>query len=93
MQKGKITDIDSAIICTMKEPLMETKRAKLSEILFSSVEISHPTIDKSKFDESDIEKMKMEITSLRNQVIYYKLSLAIIAKYVEENLKEDMKHE
>jgi len=93
MHKGKIIYIDSAIICTIKEPLMETKREKLSEILFSRVEISHATIDKSKFDESDIEKMKREITSLRNRVSYYNGSPDIVAKFVEEILEEGMKHE
>jgi hypothetical protein len=58
-KREKRVDIDSVVICITKEPLLDTKRAKLSEILSFGVEISHATIDKDKVDES-------EIASLRN---------------------------
>jgi hypothetical protein len=45
------------------------------------------------FKENEIENMKREITSLRNQVSYYKGSLDIVTKFVEDILEENMKHE
>jgi hypothetical protein len=55
--------------------------------------ISYATIDKAKADESETKKMRKELDFLRNHVSYYKGSLDVIAKFVEDILKEDSKHE
>jgi len=77
----------------MEDPFLYTKRANISELLSIQVAISYATIDKDRVEEENIEKMKMDITSLRNKVSYYKGSPDIIIKFVEDIMEENMKHE
>jgi hypothetical protein len=52
MQERKRVDVDNFLIYTIEEPLLNTRKAKLNELVAEGVEISHATIGKSKFDET-----------------------------------------
>jgi hypothetical protein len=68
----KRVDIDSVFFCIIEESLLEVKRDKLNNLLIISIVISLSTINKFKDTENDVEDMRKEITSLKNQVQYYK---------------------
>jgi len=74
------------VVFAIEEPL-NTKKSKLSELLYGGVTISHATIYKDRVDESEVEEMKRELSFLRNQVDYYKGSCETVTKFVEENKK------
>jgi hypothetical protein len=82
-------DIDSVVLCTIEETLLELKREKISELISIRVAISHSTIDKAKYDESEVESMRIEIAFLKDQVNYHKGSHDTITKFIEDILDED----
>jgi hypothetical protein len=53
-------------------------------LMFIGLEISHAIINKAKYDESVVESMEREITSPRNQDIYYKGSQDNVTKFIED---------
>jgi hypothetical protein len=87
-----MVNVDSVIICIIEEPLLETKRAKLSELISVGVVIFHATIDNSRDNESEVENMKKELEFLRFQVNCYKGSQETMTKFVGGFLEEDEKH-
>jgi hypothetical protein len=61
IQKRKRVDVDSVILCTTKESLLDIKRDKINDFLSSGITISHATIDKAKVGENEVEDMRREI--------------------------------
>jgi hypothetical protein len=47
-RKRKQVDVDSVILCTTEESLLDIKKDKLSDLLSAGIAISHATIDKAK---------------------------------------------
>jgi hypothetical protein len=80
----KMIDLDSEIVYTIEEHLIDNKRENLSKILSVGVAIYYATIDKAKDDERKVKKMKKKLELLRNQVSYYKGSPDVIIKFMED---------
>jgi hypothetical protein len=53
-KKRKKEDVDTSIIYTTKEAMIDTKKSKLNDILSSRIVISHATIDKAKVKVEEI---------------------------------------
>jgi hypothetical protein len=70
-RKMKLT-LDSSMVITTKEILMDTKKDKVSELLGVGMVISHATIYIAKEDEREAEAMKRELENLGHQADYYK---------------------
>jgi hypothetical protein len=71
-QKRKRVDVDNVIICTTEESLLDIKKAKLNDLLSVRIVISHATIEKVKAGEDEVENIRKQIATLKNQVEYYK---------------------
>jgi len=56
------------------------------------VAISYATIDKEKYDESEYESMKKEISFLKNHGTYYKGTQDSVTKFIEGILEEAKNH-
>jgi hypothetical protein len=72
--KRKKEDLDTTILCTIEEHVIDTKRARLSDLLSTGLAISHATMDKAIFEAKKIQNLGKQISLLENQVKYYKAS-------------------
>jgi hypothetical protein len=64
--------LDSAMVITIEENLLDSKNAKLHELLGEGMTISHATIEKDKEDEMEVDAMRRELETIRHQDDYYK---------------------
>jgi hypothetical protein len=55
-QKRKKVDLDTTILCTTEEQVIDTKRARLSDLLSTGLAISHATMDKARFEAEENSK-------------------------------------
>jgi hypothetical protein len=69
--------------------LLDIKRDKLNDLLSARIAISHATIDKAKASENEVDDMRKEIASLKNQVEYYKGAQDALSKFIEDVLEEE----
>jgi hypothetical protein len=53
-QRKRRIDLDNTIICTTKEKVLDTKRAKLIELLSIGLAITHATLDKAQSEAIDV---------------------------------------
>jgi len=70
--KIKRLTLDSAIVVTTKETLLDTKNAKVRELLGVGMDISNSTINREKQYEREEESMRRELGHFRYQAKYYK---------------------
>jgi hypothetical protein len=70
-KKRRIT-LDSAVIITMEETLLDTGQSKVTELLGVSMPISSAIIDREREDEREVDSMRGELVHIKHQVEYYK---------------------
>lgn len=88
-QKRKKIDLDTTILCTIEENMIDTKRARLSGLLSIGLAITYPIMDRARYEVEEIQNQGKQISLLENQVKYYKALHELVTDYVEEVLEED----
>jgi hypothetical protein len=69
-KKRRIT-LDSVVMITMEETLLDAGQSRVSELLGESMAISSATIDREREDEREVDSMREELVHLKHQVEYY----------------------
>jgi hypothetical protein len=63
--------LDSSVLCTSEEVILDTKKSRMSELFSTGITISHASFDKVVAEERELEQARKEVTSLKHQVQYY----------------------
>jgi hypothetical protein len=72
VQRKRKISLHIFIMFITKNPILDTKKEKISELLFVGVMISHATIDEARDDEREVKHMKNELAFFMNHVNCYK---------------------
>jgi hypothetical protein len=70
-EKNMRLTLDSVVMITTKETLVDTRNSKVSELLGAGMFISSATIDRAREDEPEAESMKKKLEHIRHQAKYY----------------------
>jgi hypothetical protein len=81
------TTLDNGVLCTSEEVIIDTKKAKMSQLYSTGMAISHASFDKEIMEERELEQARSEIASLKHQVQYYQEDGGVA------NLKKDLLEE
>jgi hypothetical protein len=69
-RKRKVT-LDSGVLSTTEEVIIDTKKDKMSQLYSIGLAISHASYDKAIMEERELEQARVEIASLKHQVQYH----------------------
>jgi hypothetical protein len=84
--------MDSGILCTSEEVILDAKRAWMSELVSTGISISHASLDKAMEEEKELEYARKELASLQHQVQYYQ-EVRGASNLVKDLLEEHDKHQ
>jgi hypothetical protein len=88
-QRKRRIDLDNTVICAIEEQVLDTKRAKLIELLSIGLAITHDTLVKAQSKVLDVQNLEKKNALLENHVKYYKSTQGLITIFIEHVLKEN----
>jgi len=70
-RRKRKTTLDNGVLCTSEEVIIDTNKAKLSQLYSPGLAISYASFDKEIMEERELEQVRIEIVSLKHQVQYH----------------------
>jgi hypothetical protein len=71
MTKKRRSMLDITLLITTEERLLDTKNAKIIELIRECMAITDATLDRERKNEREVATMKKELDHLHHQVEYY----------------------